>query len=1123
MPPAEVKILVGPATSGKTRGMLDAYRTALSQGNLGSVLWLSPTHRSCQEIRQQLIASSPGATLAPGVMTFEELAEGVIAASPLPVRGVSRLQKRHLLRQLVTTAIAEQRLNYFRPIADTSGFIDQLAEFISELKRLEVWPEDLAKVYSRGGDSAKNWELLTLYEAYQDELNRHHLYDAEGRFWSARAMLRGGQHRPFDRLRLVVADGFTDFTRTQHEILEILADRVDRLLVSLPMDSDSTDGPKAEREDSPRAHLFNKSLATLHEFHQRHSGFIIEHMEPCAAWPALAHIERHLFSDPRDVADAATTAGIEILAAGGYLSELQSVARRIKQLLLKGDSASGANRVWPEDIAVVFRSLGSRSTLVREVFNEFGLPAAFEASRRLGDAKIITAVVSLLRLDVDDWPFHQLLAVLSNTYLRPSQVEASQGAILAERVIRRAQIPKGRVALLGWLQHRVEREAEAETGASAIAYGEALSWFQWLAATLDAMPERATPRQWAEALRALVEVEVCQTEDEGPQAEGGSGEFPSEVSRVFDEEDRMAWRRLTELLESLEEIERHTAGHSKAIDRAELLALLTDLAATERLPDETDETGCIRVMSAQSVRGLRVPYLFVVDLAENEFPSSHAGDRLYNEAESLELTTAGLPLRNRAEHHSEEMLLFYEVITRATRRLYLSYAAWTEKADPLLPSPFLADVRRACGRTAIETVEVHDLSPLPQQDEPYSDREWRVLGVAQALAGRPELMASLWSDAATSTVASGMLAAVDVYGKRGRGEVFSDFEGVLGPAASHRLGERFGPNHVWSAAELELYATCPYKFFAERVLKLEPLEALELETDYGRRGSVAHDALAAMHRRLLVDPEATRSMSSVDADEFESMLKEELARLLDVAEVDRTVGGAMRLIDRRRLTADLSGYVDSHQQYDARWKDCTTPPSPQHFEVSFGLERISEDPLSTLEPLVLQAHGESFKVGGRIDRIDLGQVAGELIFNVLDYKTGQIPGAQFKTLIDKDALQLPLYVLATEDVLLGSQAAVAFAAGYWTLSRTTKSEFKAAIGLASVVNATLQRAEAYDQLRAWLADRVWSLVHGAREGQFPMVNRDEKCTSTCEFSTVCRVNQVRSLEKLWQPPIAPTS
>ena len=66
----------------------------------------------------------------------------------------------------------------------------------------------------------------------------------------------------------------------------------------------------------------------------------------------------------------------------------------------------------------------------------------------------------------------------------------------------------------------------------------------------------------------------------------------------------------------------------------------------------------------------------------------------------------------------EEMLLFYETLTRATRRLYLSYPAMDESAQPLLPSPYLGEVEQACGPGSIRRTELSDLRPIPTDGDP---------------------------------------------------------------------------------------------------------------------------------------------------------------------------------------------------------------------------------------------------------------------------------------------------------------------------------------------------------------------------------------------------------------------
>ena len=96
-----------------------------------------------------------------------------------------------------------------------------------------------------------------------------------------------------------------------------------------------------------------------------------------------------------------------------------------------------------------------------------------------------------------------------------------------------------------------------------------------------------------------------------------------------------------------------------------------------------DESGRVRVLSAASVRHLKIPYLFLAGLSERSFPAAESDDGVYSQAERQRLIEAGLPLPSRGDRQSEEMLLFYEAINAATRRLWLSYPAVDEKGEPL--------------------------------------------------------------------------------------------------------------------------------------------------------------------------------------------------------------------------------------------------------------------------------------------------------------------------------------------------------------------------------------------------------------------------------------------------------
>ena len=226
---APVTVLIGPARSGKTYRMVQEYREALRRAPVGQALWLSPTSRSAGTIREQILAANLSAVLDPGIVTFETLADRVLAALPDAPRRLSSVAERELLRQVVDRALTSKSLAVFADAARHASFIDLLKEHFGELKRHGIAPATFAKSSGLRGDRTQHEELSHLYTDYEHLLETHQLTDAEGRHLAVRDALAAAAWPPAVNLKLVVADGFTDFTHTQHEILEHLAATSERL------------------------------------------------------------------------------------------------------------------------------------------------------------------------------------------------------------------------------------------------------------------------------------------------------------------------------------------------------------------------------------------------------------------------------------------------------------------------------------------------------------------------------------------------------------------------------------------------------------------------------------------------------------------------------------------------------------------------------------------------------------------------------------------------------------------------------------------------------------------------------------------------------------------------------
>jgi hypothetical protein len=101
-----------------------------------------------------------------------------------------------------------------------------------------------------------------------------------------------------------------------------------------------------------------------------------------------------------------------------------------------------------------------------------------------------------------------------------------------------------------------------------------------------------------------------------------------------------------------------------------------------------------------------------------------------------------------------------------------------------------------------------------------------------------------------------------------------------------------------------------------------------------------------------------------------------------------------------------------------------------------------------------------------------------------------------------------------QELLMIDRRAVPWRVGYWYL-KDKGFETHSLPQFFEPGGEQLQETEAWRALRGTLLARVVSLVRGIRGGMFPVYSLDDQCTSRCEYKTVCRIGQIRALEKVW--------
>ena len=590
-----LSLVVGPAHAGKVALLLERYVAALELDP-----WLVvPNRLDVDRVERDLIRRRP-ALLAGTIGTFDDLFRAIADDDREGPAIASDTQRGLAIRR----AVAARELEDLRSSASTPGFADTLLQTIGEIESALVDPRGL------------EGELPQLVDAYRDELARLGLRDRDGVRREAVERLRGDLGAWGGSP--VFAYGFEDLTGAEWALLEALAARTE-VTVSIPYEPARAAFAALSRTVEDLAGLAGSAIREL------------PRSALPTAPPALAHLERELFSDepaPGPSLDGA----IRFLEGAGTRGTAELLASEVAALLRGGTA--------PERVAVVCESVDRWRAPLEAGFAELEIPLAVEHARRLGEAPLGRALLAILRYEWLAGGRGDLFAFLRSPFsgLERRSVDFVEGRLRGRAVTDRA---------------RVDEETEKLRGAPVPALADLRANDDPLAAT-----------------RNLVALMIR-------NAWGLESPPTTNAARI----DARAYRAAERTLEELAAL----ASTDVAVTTDDVLVALE----RTRIAPESPERGKVAVLDHERARTRAFDVVFVLGLEEGSFPRRARPSPLLSDELRSEL---GGRLE-RPDSVARDRYLFYTTCTRASQRLVLVREAAGDEGVPREPSPFWEDVR----------------------------------------------------------------------------------------------------------------------------------------------------------------------------------------------------------------------------------------------------------------------------------------------------------------------------------------------------------------------------------------------------------------------------------------------
>jgi ATP-dependent helicase/nuclease subunit B len=923
------------------------------------------------------LARGAGGHLNLHLLTPNDLARS-LGEQALAGRGRVRLP--YFGDRILARRVAESTpTSYFAPVSRSPGFAETLRTLFRELGQAAIDPGDWQVATDADpGPAGKHRDIGTLYEQHQARLGRFHTAEEWYRFadparFDARCLLVYGVWRP---------------TTNQRQLLERLG-REARLVFFLPWTG--TDADDAHQE-------MRQWLDGL--------GAVSEYLDArLDAGTSLGHLQRRLFHPPEPASRIDSTVGL--LSAPDPPREVREAVRTC----LRWAREDG---IPFHEMAVAYRSAESYRALVDQVFQQVGIVTYLHEKRRLSEEPAGQRLIALLNLVGSALPRAGVMEFLTETVL-PRATQDRFGD--AERPIQPAT----------W--DHISREASIVEGKD-----------QWRSRLRSLIESKGTLEEIEDEIRAT---QLKEEIDEIARFE----RFITAFAAALDEApDLAAWNEHLDFVCRL--ARNYIDGIGPILERLEMLRPLQELDPDRGVPfeqvretvrvwlDRQDSAAVngwlngsgqeipsgqfgrrgVTVLDVNSLRHLRFKAVVILGVAERSFPSPPRQDPLLLDRERKTLNDRhGWALPLRAMGPDDEALQFALALQAAEERVQISFPrgeAGSSRSH--LPSHFFRAAAAALTGTPVEASQVDRLPrnlytrvaagtfKLPDGATALDEHEYD----RDRLERRPELGLLVCGDDRPTLRHARMADSAR------RDPELSCYDGLLDDASVREISWSAGVGQAVSPSRLETYATCPFKYFLQYVLRLKAVEEPELLERISplERGSLVHKVLEDFLAECGSDDPPAEHRREAHLERLRRVARRHCERLESQGLVGYRV---LWEYDRMAIFEDLEEWYE-HEVEDQRRHGL----QPLTFELRFGRAWSGEvsGTYSRDTPFMFQFRGGSLSFQGRADRVDVSTDRSR--FRVIDYKSGRVgKWHQKETLSGGRALQLPIYLLAAADLL----------------------------------------------------------------------------------------------------------
>lgn len=864
----------------------------------------------------------------------------------------------------------QEELTIYRSSAKKPGFLQSIADLISELKQNEISPENLEEInksLNQGIMPQKIGDIIKIYTHFMGLLGDDRKDEEDFRNFVCEKIpfadfLKNGE---------IWMDGFQNFSAQDYHMIRNLVNTVNEIHIAIPWDYDPL---------SPDKEVFQLTQNTIKTIKaigaKANVPFnMVTVKNKKRSSPELNHLEANLFAYPK-VEFPEEVSSIALTQCDNTWDEVENGAQKILELVRENGFAY-------RDIVVLTGDIDEYSSIIKRIFTQYKIPYFMDDLRAIGDNHLVEAVVSALEAIQHHYRFDDIFGFVKTGFSPISLVECEDLENYAlEFGIRGKQ----------WEQE-FAKISQNEALDLEMLNRLRLKLIEPLLSLKESMKAGKTCGAYTKALyKFLLDIQTPEKIDALVDELSEAGNY--EAMEIY----HQIWNILMEVFDQIVE----TMGGDE-VTREDYLRILKSGFQGYRLGIIPPHRDYVNITDMRRSRSGTCGVLIVFGLNEGKIPGTGTEPNLLSDLERQILGSFQIKLQNnRSFQMDQERFLVYDLLTKPQSRLYLYWALSDMEGNSQQPSILLSQIIGIFPKIEITSTLNQGIQSFWNKVSTPESTLWHLISYLRNKNASSQIK-SMAEDALWETVKNWFKNNPEYEAEYKKLVAALNYSGVSEEMTATEATKLYGKNLRTSISRLESHRQCPFSHYVKYGLKPEGRPVYNIQAP--EIGTLLHDLIDGFFKKA---QEEKLNLRTVSKNERDAMLEDVMAKCLPQIKTNVFNSTGQNQYLGKKLERVGKKSIDMLIQ-----QLCAGDFEPKETEFSFEQEiTLPDENLGQV------------KIYGKIDRLDLYEKDGHTWVKVIDYKTGS-KKLGYDDIYYGLSLQLLVYldgamtVINAEDILPG--------------------------------------------------------------------------------------------------------